>query len=85
MWHVTGRGVFPATVENCEDNALTEEHQELLAKVQGLQIVLAAMMNLLPEEQVRERLRLLEDTARKQNMLSGTIEMLRDFREKWEQ
>jgi hypothetical protein len=63
---------------------LTEERQELEAKIDGLKIVLAMALNMLPEGEVRERLRLLEETARKQNMHTETIATVREFREKWE-
>ena len=62
-----------------------ERYLELQAQIQGLQAVLSVALNLLPDhELLAERLRLLEETARRQNLMSGTIEVLKEFREKFE-
>jgi hypothetical protein len=59
--------------------------QDLDARVDGLRIVLAMVLNMMPDHGiVRDRLRLLEETARRQNMESGTIAELREFRERFE-
>lgn len=42
------------------------------------------VMDMLPEDEVWERLHFLEDTARKQDMWPKTIEVIRSFREKWD-
>lgn len=63
---------------------LREEIIELRSRIDGLQIVLSAALNMLPEGDVLKRLALLEETARKTNMQSGTIETIRRFRETWQ-
>jgi len=62
---------------------MDDEVAELRSQIDGLKIVLAVALNILPPKDVAERLRLMEDTARQSNMQSGTIEMIREFREKW--
>lgn len=63
---------------------LREEIIELRSRIDGLQIVLSAALNMLPEGDVLKRLALLEETARKTNMQSATIETIRRFRETWQ-
>lgn len=62
-----------------------DERLELIAKIDGLALVLSVALNLLPDPaQVAERLRIVEEAARQRNAMSGTVEVLRLFRESWE-
>jgi hypothetical protein len=67
-----------------EGSKLTEERQDIEAKIDGLKIVLAMALDMLPEGEVRERLRLLEETSRQRNLPIKTIAVVREFCEKWE-
>lgn len=62
------------------DDSITE----LQAEIHGLRLVLSIALNLLPAELVAERLLRMEQNLRSQNALSGTIEVVRSFREIWE-
>ena len=65
----------------------TRGHGEVFmsdAEIGGLKIVLAVALNLLPDEQkVLARLKLMEEMARRENLDSNTIAVLREFREKF--
>jgi hypothetical protein len=67
-----------------ESSRLTEERQDTEAKIDGLKIVLAMALDMLPEGEVRERLRLLEETSRQRNLPIMTIAVVQEFCEKWE-
>jgi hypothetical protein len=67
-----------------EGSRLIEERQEIEAKIDGLKIVLAMALDMLPEGEVRERLHLLEQTSRQRNLRIETIAVVREFCEKWE-
>ena len=71
-------------LDHPEDSKLTEELRDIEDKMDGLRLVLAMTLDMLPESEVRERLQLLEETARKKNMPTETIAVVREFREKWE-
>ena len=58
--------------------------QQLLARIQGLEIILSMVLNLLPEDEVLRRLKTLEAEARQRNLETETIAVLREFRENWE-
>jgi len=55
------------------------EIEKLRAEIGGLRIVLAVALNLLPPAKVAERLKLMEDAARRDNLDSATITVLNDF------
>jgi hypothetical protein len=60
------------------------EIEALRAEIGGLKIVIAVALNLLPDERkVLARLQLVEEMAKRQNMDSNTIQVLREFREKF--
>lgn len=64
--------------------AFDSEVEKLRAEIGGLKIVLAVALNLLPDEQkVLARLKLMEEMARRENLDSNTIAVLREFREKF--
>ncbi len=57
---------------------------DLKAQLEGLQLILSIALNLLPRETVLAMLVANEKLMRSQNAKSGTLEMLRTFREIWE-
>ncbi|RVL60718.1 hypothetical protein [Sinorhizobium meliloti] len=62
-----------------------EKLLELQAELHGLRIVLTIALDLVPDQrQVLERLKAIEEDLRKQNMLAGTIAVVRSYREIWE-
>ncbi|KQP91539.1 hypothetical protein [Methylobacterium sp. Leaf117] len=67
-----------------EGSRLNEELRDIEDKLDGLRLVLAMTLDMLPEGEVRERLHLLEETTRKKNMPTETIAVVREFCEKWE-
>lgn len=67
------------------DAVTDDERLDLIAKIDGLTLVLSVALNLLPDPaQVAERLRIVEEAARQRNAMTGTIEILRQFRENWQ-
>ncbi|MEY9782264.1 hypothetical protein [Sinorhizobium fredii] len=62
-----------------------EELFEIQAQLDGLRLVLNIALDLVPNQrEVLERLKATEAGLRKQNMLAGTIEVVRSYREIWE-
>lgn len=65
---------------------MDDEAAALRARIEGLQIILAMVLNMLPDEAAtRSRLVLLEETARQRNLDSETVSVLREFREQWDE
>lgn len=58
-----------------------DELVKLIATVQGLQLALGVVADLVPNKaELVDRLKAMEETSRKQNYLSETTEMLRVIR-----
>ena len=65
---------------------MDEQLTELQAELHGLRMVLTIALDLVPHQrEVLDRLRAAENTLRQQNALAGTIEVVRSYREIWEQ
>lgn len=63
---------------------LSEERQELEATIDGLRLVLSIALNALPHDHALARLQVVEAEARRKNLRSETIKVIRKFRETWE-
>jgi len=65
---------------------MTEIEHELEAQIDGLKMAVRVLFNALPLDrgQYAERFSELEEVARRDNMMSGTIQILREFREMFE-
>ena len=65
---------------------MTEIEHELEAQIDGLKIAVRVLFNALPLDRklYAERFAELEEVARRDNMMSGTIQILREFREMFE-